>query len=145
MLFVKPLLPLPPLDPTVRRAAFGSRVGPPLVEGLPSIGTLPRALTGIRSILFGRHELRPQLHEVVGVALEVAEVHVVNLPVPAVASEPVNNKATRPALEGRAFLGSTADAQLRRKPVVGVGLHTRTSAAPVVVLSVTTIRVVGIG
>ena len=73
------------------------------------------------------------------------EVHVVDLPVPAVATKSMDDKATRPALEGRAFLGSTADAQLRRKPVVGVGLDTRTSTPPIVVLSVTTIRVVGIG
>ena len=65
---------------------------------------MPRALTRIRSILCSRHELRPQLHEVVGVALEVAEVHVVDLAVPAVAAESVNNKAARPALEGRTFL-----------------------------------------
>ena len=104
MLFVKPLLPLPPLDPTVGRPSFGRRVGAPLVEGLPFVRALPRALTGIRSILFGRHELRPQLREVVGVALEVAEVHVVDLPVPAVAAKSVDNKAARPALEGRAFL-----------------------------------------
>ena len=76
----------------------------------------------------------------------MAEVHVVDLAVPAVAAESVNNKAARPALEGRAFLGSAADAQLRREPVVGVGLDTRTSAAPVVVLSIRVVRrVVGIG
>ncbi len=145
MLFVKPLLPLLPFYTTVGRPTFGRRIGAPLVEGLPCIGRLPRALTGIRSIYFGRHELRPQLHEVVGVALEVPEVHVVDLAVPAVAAEPVDLKAARPALEGRTFLCSTADAQLRREPVVGVGLDTRTSAAPVVVLAVTTVRVVGIG
>jgi hypothetical protein len=38
------------------------------------------------------------------VALEVPEVHVVNLPVPSVATKSMNNKAARPALEGRAFL-----------------------------------------
>ncbi len=104
MLFVKPLFPLLPFDPTICGPTFGRRVGPPLVEGLPFVRGLPRALTGIRSILFGRHELRPQLHEVVGVALEVAEVHVVNCAVPAVAAEPMHNEAARPALEGRAFL-----------------------------------------
>ena len=104
MLFVKPLLPLPPLDPTVRRAAFGRRVGAPLVEGLPCIGRLPGALTGIRSIFFRRHELRPQLHEVVGVALEVSEVHVVNCAVPSMATKSMHDKAARPALEGRTFL-----------------------------------------
>ena len=109
MLFVKPLLPLLPFDPTVRRPSFGRRLRAPLVQGLPFVRGLPRALTGIRSILFGRHELRPQLHEVVGVALEVAEVHVVDLPVPAVAAEPMHNEAARPALEGRTFLGSTAN------------------------------------
>ena len=144
MLFVKPLLPLPPLDPTICGPSFGSWVGTPLVEGLPLLGTLPRALTRISSKFGRRHELRPQLREVVGVALEVPEVHVVDLPVPAVATKSMDDKATRPALEGRAFLGSAADAQLRREPVVGVGLDTRTSAAPVVVLSVTTVRVVGV-
>ena len=144
MLFVKPLLPLLPFDPTICGSSFRSRLRPPLVQGLPCIGRLPGALTRIRSMLFGRHELRPQLHEVVGVALEVPEVHVVDLPVPAVATESMHNKAARPALEGRAFLGSAADAQLRREPVVGVGLDTRTSAAPVVVFAVTTIRVVGV-
>ena len=48
--------------------------------------------------------LRSQLHEVVGVAFVVPEVHVVNLAVPAVAAEPMNRKAARPALEGRTFL-----------------------------------------
>ena len=98
MLFVKPLFPLPPLDPPVGRAAFGSRVGAPLVQGLPFVRGLPRALARIRSILFGRHELRPQLREVVGVALEVAEVHVVDFAVPAVPTKSMNNKAAAPAL-----------------------------------------------
>ena len=136
MLFVKPLFPLPPLDPTVRRAAFRFWVRAPLVQGLPLLGTLPRALARVGRILFGRHELRSQLHEVVGVALVMPEVHVVDLAVPAVAAEPVDLKAARPALEGRALLLRAADAQLCRKPVVGVGLHTRTSAAPVVVLAI---------
>ena len=98
MLLVKPLLPLPPLDPTICGPTFGRRIGAPLVEGLPCSGGLPRALTGIRSIFFRRHELCPQLHEVVGVALEVPEVHVVDLPVPAVASESMNNKAAAATL-----------------------------------------------
>ena len=70
---------------------------------------------------------------------KVPEVHVVDLPVPAVAAEPMHNEAARPALEGRTFLGSTADAQLRREPVVFIRLDTRTSAAPVVV----PIRIIG--
>ena len=75
---------------------------------------------------------------------KMPEVHVVDLAVPAVATEPMDGEATRPALEGRALLVRAADAQLCRKPVVGVGLDTCTSAAPVVVLSITTIRVVGV-
>ena len=104
MLLVKPLFPLLPFYATVGRPTFRCWLRPPLVEGLPRVGRLPRALTGIRSIFDSRHELRPQLREVVGVALEVPEVHVVNLPVPAVATKSMNNKAARPALEGRAFL-----------------------------------------
>ena len=145
MLFVKPLLPLPPLDPAVGCPTMRFGIGAPLVEGLPFVRGLPGALTGIRSILFGRHELRPQLHEVVGVALEVPEVHVVDLAVPAVATESMHNKAARPALEGRTFLRSAADAQLRREPVVFIRLDTRTSTPPVVVLSIRIIgRVVGV-
>ncbi len=72
------------------------------------------------------------------------EVHVVDPAVPAVATEPVHLKATRPALEGRALLLRPADAQLRRKPVVGVGLDTRTSTPPVVVLSITTVVRIGV-
>ena len=68
------------------------------------------------------------------------EVHIINLAVPAVAAEPMHLKAARPALEGRALLLRAADAQLCRKPVVGVGLHTRASTPPVVVLSV---RIIG--
>ena len=104
MLFVKPLFPLPPLDPPVGRAAFGSRVGAPLVQGLPCIGTLPGALARVGRIFLGRYELRSQLHEVVGVALVMPEVHIINLAVPAVAAEPMHLKAARPALEGRTFL-----------------------------------------
>ena len=76
---------------------------------------------------------------------KMPEVHVVDLAVPAVAAEPVDLKAARPALEGRTFLRSAADAQLCRKPVVGVGLDTRASAAPVVVSIRIIRRVVGIG
>ena len=75
---------------------------------------------------------------------KVPEVHVVDLPVPAVAAEPMHNEAARPALEGRTFLGSTADAQLRREPVVFIRLDTRASAAPVVVPVRVVRRVVGI-
>ena len=104
MLFVKPLLLLPPFYSTIGCPSFGRRLRPPLVQGLPFVRALPRALATVGRILFRRHELRSQLHKVVGVAFVVPEVHVVDLAVPAVATEPMHLKATRPALQRRTFL-----------------------------------------
>ena len=104
MLFVKPLLLLPPFYSTIGCPSFGRRLRPPLVQGLPFVRALPRALATVGRILIRRHELRSQLQEVVGMTFKVPEVHIIDLAVPAVAAEPMHLKAARPALEGRTFL-----------------------------------------